>query len=76
MSDKRIPVEDRAGLGPRALHQIEALVESHLGLDDVVRWGRSLEPRVRIAGVVVQDEYTHDVVLRAAEGLVLVYDTT
>lgn len=29
-----------------------------------------------ILEVVIQDEYTHDVVLGARDGLVLVYDTT
>ena len=38
-------------------------------LQDVVRWRM-------VASVVVQDEYTHDVVVPWEDGLYLAYDTT
>ncbi len=45
-------------------------------LHDVVRWAFSQRPPCDVAEVVVQDEYTHDVVVPWAAGLVLVFDTT
>jgi hypothetical protein len=45
-------------------------------LQDVVRWAFSQRPPCDVAEVVVQDEYTHDVVIPWAAGLVLVFDTT
>jgi hypothetical protein len=55
---------------------LEELVAIHRTLEDVVRWGLALTPPVIIADVVVQDEYTHDVVLRHPSSYWLVYDTT
>ncbi|MBA3394419.1 MAG: hypothetical protein H0T89_17370 [Deltaproteobacteria bacterium] len=39
-------------------------------LEDVLRWGG------HVLAVIVQDEYTHDVVVRAPSGGILVFDTT
>lgn len=48
-------------------------------LTDLMRWALSRReyfiPTV-IANVIVQDEFTHDVIVPWREGLVLVYDTT
>jgi hypothetical protein len=45
-------------------------------LADVIMWGlRAAPPRVVVA-VVVQDEYTHDIVLPWRDGRYLVFDTT
>ena len=44
-------------------------------LEDVVRWGLSLSPPTFVRDVVVQDEYTHDVVLVVGD-VTLVFDTT
>jgi hypothetical protein len=41
-----------------------------------MRWGVSQEPRISPEDVVVQDEYTHDVLFRAAENTYLVFDTS
>ena len=45
-------------------------------LDQAFRWAIGQEPRIVPDDVVVQDEYTHDVLFRAAENLYLVFDTT
>jgi len=45
-------------------------------LQDVVRWAFSQTPPSDVADVVVQDEFTHDVVVPWREGLHLVFDTT
>ena len=71
-----LALEDKVGLPDAERIALETLVHSHRTLEDVVRWGLSREPPAVVRDVVVQDEYTHDVVLPIAEGRVLVYDTT
>ena len=44
-------------------------------LEGVLRWAFAQSPPLALVGVTVQDEYTHDVVLRAA-AVWLVFDTT
>jgi hypothetical protein len=44
-------------------------------LEQVVRWAFSRTPPSEVAEVVVQDEYTHDVVI-PWRGVHLVFDTT
>ena len=55
---------------------ILALASRHRTLEEVVRWGLCQRPARLIQSVVAQDEYTNDVVLLAADGVYLVYDTT
>jgi hypothetical protein len=55
---------------------VGALVAGQRTLEDVVRWGLGQSPPALIANVVVQDEYTHDVVIAHPAGFYLVYDTT
>lgn len=46
-------------------------------LEDVVRWGLGCKPTKPIVEVVVQDEYTHDVVVEISAGdCYAVFDTT
>jgi hypothetical protein len=42
----------------------------------VVRWGVLYTPPRMVADVIVQDEFTHDVIVPFQDGLHLVYDTT
>lgn len=76
VSPMAIPVAAVAPVTTDALESIEAAVSSQQTLEDVVRWGLLHKPPLLIADVVVQDEYTHDVVLPYRSGLFLVYDTT
>lgn len=69
-------LRDRARTDPATLAAIEAAVGAHRTLDEVVRWGLSATPERRVLAVVVQDEYTHDVVIGWSDELYLVYDTT
>ena len=59
--------------------EIDAAISGQENLQDVMRWALSdpaaFVPQV-VANVVVQDEFTHDVVVPWRDGLVLVYDTT
>ena len=48
---------------PRVLEAARLEAAAHATLEDVVRWGLSQTPPQLVADVVVQDEYTHDVVL-------------
>lgn len=43
-------------------------------LEDVMRWALARKPPAEVAGVVTQDEFTHDIILKAAE-VFLVFDT-
>lgn len=45
-------------------------------LSEVIAWGLGHTPPLVIAEVIVQDEYTHDVLLPFLDGKWLVYDTT
>ena len=45
-------------------------------LEDVIRWGLARPTPRMVLEIVVQDEYTHDVVMEWELGLHLVFDTT
>jgi hypothetical protein len=45
-------------------------------LDEAMRWGLNHDPRITPEDVVVQDEYTHDVLFRTADNTYLVFDTS
>jgi hypothetical protein len=71
-----VPLEDRAGLAPAARAALERATARHVTLADVIRWGLAQDPQRLVDDVVVQDEYTHDVIVPLAAPLHLVYDTT
>ena len=73
-------VINHASLSLDAIAEIEAVLPGQQNLGDVMNWALSYPlgtfmPQV-VADVIVQDEFTHDVVVPWREGLVLVYDTT
>ena len=45
-------------------------------LDEAMRWALNQDPKIAPEDVVVQDEYTHDVLFRTAGGEYLVFDTS
>jgi hypothetical protein len=45
-------------------------------LAQVIPWALRQVPPAEFVQVVVQDEYTHDVIIRVADDLFLVFDTT
>lgn len=45
-------------------------------LGELMEWAFARRPRIELTDVVVQDEYTHDVVLRFDAEHWLVFDTT
>ena len=66
----------RAGLTPERCAALERELAPLTTLQDVVRWGFAHTPPRDVAEVIVQDEFTHDVVLPWEDGHYLVFDTT
>jgi hypothetical protein len=63
------------GLAPDALGR--AAAATRLGtLEDLLRFGFAQRPPWELLDVVVQDEYTHDVIVRGPAPAFLVFDTT
>jgi hypothetical protein len=71
-----IPLHDRVGLPAEQREALEAAVARQPTLAEVLRWGLAQTPPRVIAEVIIQDEFTHDVVLPWRGDLHLVYDTT
>lgn len=69
-------LRDRVGLPDHQYDQLAASVAGHATLADVIVWGVAQIPECIVAEVVVQDEFTHDVILPYRDGMHLVYDTT
>ena len=73
-------VTNHASLSLDAIAEIEAQLAGQENLKDVMDWALAhpvgtFIPQV-VADVIVQDEFTHDVVVPWRHGVVLVYDTT
>ena len=66
----------RGSFADEILAAIRAFVEPQRTLHDVVTAGLASRPERSVRAVVVQDEYTHDVVVRWDDDTYLVYDTT
>ncbi len=73
-------VFDHANLSPRQLTAIADELRDQHNLNDVMRWALADKTGAFLPGVVsdviVQDEFSHDVVVPFRDNLVLVYDTT
>ena len=70
-------LHDQAEPSPEARDAISAIVTRHTTLERVVNWGFAQDPLVDIADILVQDEFTHDVIVPfPAKQIVLVYDST
>ena len=51
-------------------------VRDFVSLRQVIEWSFRQEPPAEFVDVVVQDEFHHDVIVRAAPTLFLVFDTS
>lgn len=73
-------VANHANLSADAVAAIAAELSTQENLADVMAWALSSQPGTFIpsvvADVIVQDEFTHDVIVPWRDELVLVYDTT
>jgi len=50
-------------------------IEAYRTLEEVMRWALVRKPPAEVAEVITQDEFTHDIVLKAAADVFLVFDT-
>ena len=66
----RLPLEARAALSP----QVRAGVERAIG--EATTLGELIQRGAQVIDVVVQDEYTHDVVVAHAAHVYLAFDST
>ena len=69
-------VDNRAALAEHELTPLQALALNWPTLQEVVRWALAQTPALLVSEVVVQDEFTHDVVLPCRSETYLVFDTT
>ena len=79
-SVNRMRIVNHANLQPQEIALIENDLSGQQNLNDVMKWALSqpkgiFDPSI-VADVIVQDEFTHDVIIPYRDGLVLVYDTT
>jgi hypothetical protein len=73
---ERVELDVRGSFPEATLTAIRAFVEPQRTLHDVVVAGLASRPERGVRAVIVQDEYTHDVVVRWDDDTYLVYDTT
>ncbi len=75
-----MPIINYANLSSEQIAQIESELFGQHNLNDVMRWALAHPKGIFIpsvvANVIVQDEFTHDVMIPYRDGLVLVYGTT
>jgi hypothetical protein len=73
-------VVNQANLPAEQIARLERELSGQQNLNDVMGWALAHPKGVFIpsivADVIVQDEFTHDVIIPYRDGLVLVYDTT
>jgi hypothetical protein len=72
--------EDPCHLPEEQFRSIAELAGQRTTVGELLEWAREEPQRFLTPGVltdvVVQDEFTHDVVVQVAGGVVLVYDST
>ena len=73
-------VVNHSNLSSEQIARIENELSGQQNLNDVMKWALSYPKGVFIpsvvAHVIIQDEFTHDVIVPYRDDLVLVYDTT
>ena len=76
MSAELVPVTRRDGVSEADFRRHAEVLREHVSLTDVLAWCRQQDPPRDAADVVIQDEFTHDVVVPLGGSLFAVYDTT
>jgi hypothetical protein len=71
-----VVLHDHVGLLFADRRALDRELAELVSLHDVVRSGLVAVPPREVVDVVVQDEFTHDVVVRWSDRLYLVFDTT
>ena len=75
MADVDITAPEFARIGSARASILRDELASMWSLQEVVRWGVAQKPSHLVVEVVVQDEFTHDVVMNAGD-IFLVFDST
>jgi hypothetical protein len=70
-----LQLTDRAGLAPDVVQALSRALEGLTSLQAVLQWAFARTPPSDVREVVVQDEYSHDVVIPWRDHF-LVFDTT
>lgn len=73
---REVPVTAQAGISSQQLSALSRVLRNHTTLQSVLDWCQAQTPPADLVDVVVQDEFTHDIVLGLGGGLFAVYDTT
>ncbi len=75
MADLDITAAGFSRLGAARVQLLRDELASLWSLQDLVRWGFAQSPSYLVIDVIVQDEFTHDVVMNAGD-IYLVFDST
>lgn len=67
---------DHSLLSPQQREALLAELSGCATVQEVVRWAFALSPPGEVCEVVIQDEYSHDLVLRFRDGRYLAFDTS
>ena len=70
------PIENLGNLPPEVFDRIAEDVASHRSIKHAIDWMARQNPPLFPAGMVTQDEFSHDILIACRDGLWLVYDTT
>jgi len=70
-----IPVRTAEAVAAALIDQVEQTFQECYTLAELLTWARRQSPRVDVAEIVTQDEYTHDIVLPYST-IYLSFDTT
>ena len=73
---REVPVTAARDVPEALLRSVRGVLCHHATLQDVLEWCQRQTPPRDLADVVVQDEFTHDIVVEHSLGLFAVYDTT
>ena len=74
--ETNFPIENRAGLAREEFAGIAQAVANHRSMKHAIDWFAKQIPPLLPAGMVTQDEYSHDILVAYPGGLWLVYDST
>ena len=72
----RVEITESAHIPEDVLSMLRGQVVARATLEEVVRWALMRREPFPVVDVIVQDEYTHDVVIRVRGDVYLVFDTT
>jgi hypothetical protein len=71
-----LTVEIRAGIAAEDLSSLTGAMARQHSIKHAVDWLAAHDPPIAPAGMVTQDEFSHDILVDYPGGLWLVYDTT